>query len=150
VAEVSFGDRASPTIRKKERDHVAVVSSSFVSDITATAATSGYWLLSTAATATAAATAAAAVATTATAASAATTTATAAESATAGFAGLGFVDGQSAAVMFLAIERADGGLRLGVAAHLNETKAFASAGFAVLDHFSRLNGSVRCTELFEV
>jgi hypothetical protein len=132
---------------KKERDHISVVSFSVDQILTAIAASS--WLLPTAAAATAAATTAAAVATAATAAATAAAT-TATESATAGFAGLGFVDGQSAAVVFLAIERADGGLRLCIAAHLNETKAFASAGFAVLDHFSRLNGSVRCTELFEV
>jgi hypothetical protein len=37
--------------------------------------------------------------------------------------------------MFLAIERRDSGLGLGVAAHLNESEALAPARFAVADDF---------------
>jgi hypothetical protein len=88
---------------------------------------------------TAVATASAAATTTAVAAPAATTAAaeatTSAATATAAalFARAGFVDGQRAAAMFLAVERADRRLGFLIGAHLDEAESFGSAGVAIVD-----------------
>jgi hypothetical protein len=58
----------------------------------------------------------------------ATTTATRAV-----FLGPGFIDGQSAAVVLLAVEGGNGRLRLFVRGHLHETKPFAASGVTVVD-----------------
>src|SRR5208337_3832026 len=59
------------------------------------------------------------------------------------FAWLGFVHGQRAAAVVLAVEPGDGGLRLAVAAHLDETEALAPAGVPVADDLRAAHGSVR-------
>jgi hypothetical protein len=106
---------------------------------------------STAATASAAAaTATAASTTTAAVAAAATTTASATTATGTVFAGLGFIDGQCAAIMFLTVELTDGRLGLRVAAHLNESEALAPARFTVADHFCRLHRSVLAEQLFKI
>ena len=88
----------------------------------------------------AAATAAAATTTTAAAATksaAAATTAAATKSTTTaaatGFAGLGFVDGEVAAVDVLAVEGSHRGLAVLIACELDEAEAAGAAGFAVHD-----------------
>jgi hypothetical protein len=100
-------------------------------------------------TATAAATTAAAVSTTA----AATTTTTAVTTTTAAttpaFLGLGFVDSESTAIVFLAVDSRDGCLRFGIAAHFDKSEALASAGVTVSDDLSALHGSVRGKKLFQ-
>src|SRR4051794_28037847 len=103
-----------------------------------------------------AAAAAAATAAAATVSTAATTTAAATISTTAAatragtlFAGLGFIDGESAAAVVLPIEGGDCGLRLGIAGHLDKTKAFASAGHAIADDLCTLHSSVRGEKGFE-
>src|SRR4051812_20523295 len=80
---------------------------------------------------------------------AAVTTATTA-AARAGLAGLGFVDGEGAAVLLLPVEGGDGGLGLLVAAHLDEAEALAPAGVTVLDHFRALDRAVRAAHLLQV
>src|SRR4051794_3243278 len=77
-------------------------------------------------------------------------TATAAAATGAVFLGLGLIDGEVAAVVGLAVEGGDGGLRLGVAAHLDEAEALAAAGVAVLDDFRALDGAVLREQLLEV
>src|SRR5947209_5341436 len=76
--------------------------------------------------------AAAAVAAAASASATAAAVATAAAAA-AVFARAGFVDGQGAAVVLLAVERRDGGVGLGVIGHLHEPEALALAGVPVVD-----------------
>src|SRR5256885_1410163 len=98
----------------------------------------------------AAAVTSAATAATAFAATATTAAATTTETAAAGFARLGFVDGERAAVLFLAVERGDRGLRFLVRAHLHKPKALAAAGVAVCDHFSGLNLAMRTEQLLEL
>src|SRR5438105_4051197 len=63
---------------------------------------------------------------------------------------LGLVDGESAAVLLLAVERCDGALRLGVAAHLDEAEALAPAGVAILDDFGALHVAVRGAHRLQV
>jgi hypothetical protein len=119
----------------------------------ATAATTTTESTTTAATTAAAATAAAAVATTAAATATTTVAAAATTAATATwaiFAGLGFVDRQLTAIVLLAIESADGGLRLIVAAHLHESEAFATAGVAIGDYLRRLNRAMLAKKLFQI
>ena len=58
-----------------------------------------------------------------------------------GFAGLGFVDRQTTTIMLLVVEPLDGGVRLGLAAHLHEPKTLGTASFAVGDDLWR---SGRC------
>src|SRR5205085_10765812 len=65
------------------------------------------------------------------------------------FARLGFVDGQRAAVVVLAVERRDGRLSLLIGAHFHETESLAASGHAVADDFSALHGSVRAKQLLE-
>jgi len=85
----------------------------------------------------------AAVATTATATTTAVaTTATTAATGTA-FFWLGFIDGQGAATIFLAVERGDGRCGLGVATHFDKAKALASASVAVGDDLCALHRAVR-------
>src|SRR5437764_1110839 len=75
---------------------------------------------------------------------AATTGATAATAATAAiFTRAGLVDRQAAAVHFLAAQRRDGGLGLGIAAHFDETEPLGPPGVAVHDHLRRLHRAVR-------
>jgi hypothetical protein len=98
-----------------------------------------------AATTAAAAAATTVAATTATASAATTITTAAATTAGAGtgFTGLGFIDGQSAAIMFLAIECGNGCIRLRIGSHLNETETLGATGVAIRDDFSTFNGAVR-------
>ena len=114
----------------------------------AAAATAAATVATTAATASAATTAtAAAVATSATtaAAVAATTAATRAI-----FLGLGFVDGQCAAVVILTVERGDRGLRFLIRPHLDESEALAAAGITVGNDLGGLDAAVLAEELFQV
>src|SRR5262245_8422466 len=88
-------------------------------------------------------TAAASAATTAAVTATATTTAAAEATATGAlFAGLGFVDGEGAAAVFLAVHRRDRGLGLGVAAHLDESEALGASGVAVVDDLRALDRAV--------
>jgi hypothetical protein len=100
--------------------------------------------LVTAATAAAASATAAAAAAVSTAAATATTTAAVAAAAAATttaaatgaiFAGFGDINGERPASVILAVEGGDGRLGLGVGGHLDESKAFGSAGIAVGDNF---------------
>jgi hypothetical protein len=111
-----------------------------------TAAATAAATTATAAAAAAATTAAAAVATTAATATAVPTTTAATAPA---FLGLGFVDSEGAAIMFLAVDSRDGCLRFSIGAHFDETEALASAGVAVCDDLSALHGAVRSKELFQ-
>src|SRR5687767_6895675 len=97
-----------------------------------------------------AAAATAAVAAAATAAAAAPAAAAAAAPAAALLAGLGDVHGEGPAVVLLAVQRRDGGLRLLVTAHLHETEPLAPAGVAVLDDLGALDGAVGGKHLLEV
>src|SRR5262249_30884964 len=101
-----------------------------------------------AATAVAAPTAAAATAAAATTAVAAPTAAAAATAAV--FARLGFVDGQRAAVNFLAVHGLDGCLGLLVGAHLDEAEPLGAAGVAVHDDLGRLHRAVRLEHRLQV
>jgi len=103
-----------------------------------------------AATATAAAATAVAAAATAAAATESATATTAAAATRAVFARLGFIDGQRAAVVLLAIEARNRGLRLFVGAHLHESKALTAARVAVRNDFRRLHASVRREQLFQI
>jgi hypothetical protein len=99
-----------------------------VSTAGSTAATAAA-AVTTAATAT---TTAAAVATTATATTTAvTTTAAATTTATAGFLRLGFIDGEDAAIVFLAVQGCNRGRGFGIAAHFHESETLAATGLAV-------------------
>jgi hypothetical protein len=95
-------------------------------------------------------TTAAAVSTAAAVATASAATTTAATATGAVFAGLGFINGESAAVMFLAVQRGNGCRCFRIASHLNETEALAAAGFAVADDFGRLHGAVLAEKLLKV
>src|SRR5688572_8232541 len=100
-----------------------------------------------------AATAAATTVAAATAATAAVSTAATAAAATATgtvFAGLGLVDGEGSAVEVLAVQGRDRGLRLGVAAHLDERETLAPTGVPVLNDLGGLHGAVLPTQLLEV
>jgi hypothetical protein len=87
----------------------------------------------------AAATAAAATesATTATAAATTTVPATTTAAAATLFARTRFIDGESAATVFVAIECLDGGLGLGIVCHHDKAKTLAAARVAVVDDLSR-------------
>lgn len=81
-----------------------------------------------------------------TAASAATTTAATATF----FTGPGFVDGDTATVVFLQIETGNCGLRFRVTLHFDKAEAFAAARVLVGDDLSALDCSILCEELLEV
>src|SRR5450432_605615 len=103
-----------------------------------------------AATTAAAAAATAAVATTATAATtAAAAVSAAATTAAAVFFGLGFIDGESASAVILPIEGCDRGLCFGVAAHLDESEAFASACVAIVDDLRAVHLAMGGEQLFQ-
>jgi len=103
-----------------------------------------------AATAATTTTAAVATATTAAATESTTTAATTTATATGGvFAGTGFVDGQGAAFVLLAVERGNGGLGFGVVGHFNEAKTFAAAGVAIVDDLRAFDLAVRGKQLFQ-
>jgi hypothetical protein len=121
--------------------------------LVATAATAAATTTAVTTTATATASTAAAVAT-ATAAAAATTatesTATTTTAATAAvFLRLGFIDGQSATAMFLAVERRDGCLGFIVAAHFDESETLATAGVPIGDDLGALDSPVSGKQLFQ-
>src|SRR5438067_1113705 len=99
-----------------------------------------------AATAAAAVTTAAAATTTATEPTAATTAAAATRAL---FARAGFVDGQGATVVLLAVECRDGGRRLVIVRHLDEAEPLAAAGVAVVDDLCRDDLAVGAEQLFE-
>src|SRR5262245_40146406 len=86
------------------------------------------------------------------AAAAATAAAVAAAAATtaAAFLRTRFVDGQRPAVDLIAVHRLDGGLSLGVAAHLDEAEPLGTAGVAVHDHLRRLHGAVGLEHLLQI
>jgi hypothetical protein len=97
-----------------------------------------------------ASTAAASESTASATATAAPTSAAAASTEAAFFAGTGFVDGQGSAAMFLAIKGLDGGLRLIVVGHLDESKALAAAGVTIVDHLRRKDLIMLPEQLFEL
>jgi len=113
------------------------------------------------ATPTAAAATAAAVAAAATAAAAATEAATAAAAAadaattttaatSAVFARAGFVDGQGAAAMFLAVQGSDRRLGFLIGPHFDEPEPLGSAGVTVVDDLGRDNRAVLAKQLLEL
>jgi hypothetical protein len=65
-------------------------------------------------------------------------------------AGLGFIDGQGSAIILRAVQGRNGRLGLLIAAHFDETEAFAAAGIAVADDLGRLHGSVRAKQFFQL
>ena len=121
------------------RDFTRIRGDRLVATAPATAATTTA-AVATAATATAAA---AAVATTA------TTTTAAATATGAIFAGLGFIDGQGAAFVFMAVECGNGRLCFGIRTHLDEPETFAATGVPVIDDFGALHGAVRTEQLLQ-
>jgi len=77
---------------------------------------------------------------------AATTTKTAARAAwRAGFHGAGLVDDQSASAQGFAVHAGNGGLRLGIVAHLDKAKTFGASSIALHHDF----GTDHCSELAE-
>src|ERR1043166_6394054 len=94
-------------------------------------------------------TATATAAAVATAATTAATTVTTVSTARAILAGLGFVDGERAPAVLLAVERRDGRLGLGVATHLDEAESLASAGVAIGDDLRALHRAVRGEQRFQ-
>ena len=98
-------------------------------------------------TATAATTESAATAATAPESTAATTPASAT---TALFARSGFIDGEGAATMFLAIKTSDCGLSFLIGRHLDEPKSLAAAGVPVVDDLGRYHLPVRGEQLLEL
>jgi hypothetical protein len=66
------------------------------------------------------------------------------------FAGLGFVDRESTAVVLAIVKTIDGGQGFGLAIHLHKAEPFASPGVAVLDHLGALNGPELGEELLEL
>src|SRR6185503_13585950 len=78
-----------------------------------------------------------------------TTTAGSSAAAGAGFAGLGFIDGQRPAVLLLAVQSGNRRGGLGVTAHLHESETLASAGFAILNDLSALDRAVRREHLLQ-
>src|SRR5437764_796482 len=85
---------------------------------------------------------------------AAITTAATAASATAAagsvLARLGFINGQSATVMLLTVERPDGRLGGLFRVHLYEPESLTASGLAVADDLSALHGSVRRKQLLQL
>src|SRR5262245_55277282 len=81
-----------------------------------------------------------------------TTTAVTAAAATAAAFGLrpGLVHRQGAALDFGAVERSNGGLRLGVRAHLDEAEAFRATRVAVHDHLRRGDRPMRLEQTLQV
>ena len=100
--------------------------------------------------ATAAATTAAVAAASSAASTPAAATATAATAAATFLARLGFVDRQRAAIVFLAVESGDGGLRLLIAGHLNKAESLAAARVSVRDHFRALDGAKSREQTFQI
>jgi hypothetical protein len=80
----------------------------------------------------------------------ATTSATTTEAATALFARAGFVDGQGATVVLLAIEGSDRGLGLVVVAHFDEPETLAAAGVPVVDDLGGCDRPICAEELFQL
>jgi len=107
---------------------------------------------STAATAATAATASTvATATASTTATAASTTAISATTASAAvFLRAGFVDGEGAAHVFLAVQRVDCRLSFFIRSHFHKPKPFASACLAVVDHLCRRDIAVLSEQLLEI
>jgi hypothetical protein len=130
-----------PTAGKEREPHFC--GSLLIQDKSITAAATA------ATTATAAATAAAAVSATAAATTTATAVTTTAAATAPAFLGLGFVDSESTAIMFLAVDSGDRCLRFSIAAHFDKTEALASAGVTVSDDLSALHGAVRSKKLFQ-
>jgi hypothetical protein len=128
----------------KDRDRLVSIASTAVATVAAASATTA-----TAAT-TVAATASTATTTVAATASAAAAIATTTAAATAFFTWACFVDGQGAAVVFLAIERFNRRLGLFIAAHLDETKALAAARFTVVDDLGGRHRPMSPKQLFQL
>jgi hypothetical protein len=121
-------------IERRSRESIPIASTTAAVSTVAAATTAA-----TVATATAATTGVSTSAAT-TAASTVSTTTTAAARAL--FAGFGFIDGQRAAAMFLAVERGDRRLRFIVAGHLDESEALAASGQPIADHLRTVDGSM--------
>ena len=81
----------------------------------------------------------------------ATTAAAATEATAAGtfFTGLGFIDRQGTAAMFLAVEGGDRGLSLGIAAHLDKAETLGAAAVTIHDDLRAGDRAVRPEQLFE-
>jgi hypothetical protein len=103
-----------------------------------------FGLVPVAATAATAATPAATTAAVATSAAAAATTvaASTATAATAFLARAGFIDGQRAPIILLAVQRGDGRLSFVVRTHFDKPEAFAPTRVPITDHFRAGHGSV--------
>jgi hypothetical protein len=65
------------------------------------------------------------------------------------FLGSGFIDGQGATVVLLAVQGRDGGLGLLVAGHFHKTKTFASARVTIVDDLSRHHRAVLGKQFLE-
>jgi hypothetical protein len=78
-----------------------------------------------------------------------TTTAASTTTWTTAFLGFGFIDGQGATTMFLAIESRDGGCSFSVATHFHETETLAPTGFPVRDDFGALDGAMRAKQFLQ-
>jgi hypothetical protein len=115
--------------------------------IAAVAASTAAEAAAAAATTTAVATA---TATPSPAASAATTATEATAAAAAVFARAGFVHGEGAAVVLLAIKPGDRRLGLFIGAHLDETESLAAAGVAVVDDLGGNDLAVCSEQLLEL
>jgi hypothetical protein len=102
-----------------------------------------------AATATTTAAATESAAATAAAAESATTTAAAATTAATFFTGPGFVDGQGATAVLLAVEGRDSRLGFGVAVHFDKTKPLAAAGVTIIDDLGRHDLAMGAEQLLE-
>jgi hypothetical protein len=130
----------------KKRESLVAIPATAIAAVatTTTAATES-------AAATTAAAAAESAATTATAATTkSTTTATTATTTAPLFAGTGFIDGQCAATMFLAVESGDSGLRLVIGSHFDEPKTLATAGVPIVDDLGRHNLAMLAKQLLEL
>jgi hypothetical protein len=81
---------------------------------------------------------------------AAVTTATATAATTSWLARTGFIHGERPAVVLGAVDAADRGLGLFIAAHFDKAKTLAAAGVAIHDHFGALNRSEFTKQLVEI
>src|SRR5690606_14628201 len=86
----------------------------------------------------------------ATAVAAGATTAAVAAAARTRLAGTSLIDRQATAVGLPVVEAVDGGLRLGIAAHLHEAEALAAPRLAIRDDLGALDGAVLREQLLQV
>jgi hypothetical protein len=132
----------------KRLDRVLVPIASTAAAFAATAAAAAVAAATPATTTAAAATTEAAAATTASAATESTATAAAATPAV--FTWAGFVDGQGAAAVLLAVQGCDRRLGFLIGTHFDEPEPLGSAGVSVVDDLGGNNRAVLAKKLFEL